>query len=528
MGRFGGVRAGYTGSTIDTPPPKCQAIITSAHLAIEVSMFSFLAATRFWYILICDGPPGPTMTLLPLSLILFPGLCASAAGLSVRRDVMSFPVASDDLISQERSSEPASTILWRRTARLDRSTTIAVVVGTIGGVAMIATLFLGLLLVLRKRRERQKLQILASDQKDIVQFPDFLASVPGPFAPHSKERPYAYQNVPPRSPPQSHTLSLDNAESAWFVGEPTYSRKSPGRQPISRKTSLQELVPPSPAATRAPSRTAPRQEIIPDRNPNPAESLATRAPSRQKFREEFIPDRNPSPAPNSTTRTLPRKTSRQEIVPVGAPAENTTTRTPSRKRSRQEIIPASLTAGNLTTHSPSRKTSRPKITFDPNPSIIAENSTIRTPAASQPRTPRLEFEVTLISKPTKQGLPPTPRATRDPESVPERPPSPTGFRQLPQPESVFRRPRGSSLRGSRPNMIVTIPSPSHHVTSSEDIMGPVSRFSISPVAQSFPSRFNLTGLSPPSSARFTTRHTRRNGGFGSLSNLVRLDDYRLQ
>ncbi|KAF7362966.1 hypothetical protein MVEN_00648200 [Mycena venus] len=352
------------------------------------------------------------MTLLPLSLISFFGLSVSAAGL---RDVISSQAPTDDSISQETSSEPVSTILWRRTARLDRSTTIAVSVGTIGGVAIIAAIFLGLLLVLRIRRDRRK---LASDQK-VVYFPDFLDNP----ASYSKERPYASENVPPRSSSQFRALSLDNAKSAWFIeeGERAFTWNPHGRQPTSRETSLQELIPPSPAATHTPSRTALRQEIIPDRNPSPA-------------------------------------------------------------------------------------------------GIPVENSTIQTPTAIQPRTPRSASEVTFAFQ-ASQGLPPSPRPIRSPkpEPEPESPPSFIVSHQLPQPESVILRPRRSSLRGSRPNWIITVPSPGHHVTSaSDDIMRPVSRFNISPVGRSFPSRRT------PSSARMATRYVRRPGGFDSPSKLANL------
>jgi hypothetical protein len=385
------------------------------------------------------------------------------------------------------------TILWRRTTRLDRSTITVITVGVIGGVAMVAALFFGILLVLQKRRERQKLRNLASG-KNILQFPSrtnpALVPVPDSFSPPSKERPYAYQNVPPSSPPKPEPRTLDNVESAWFLNEgngyaePQRARTPPGRHTLPRKTS--------------------RQRLEAGQNPSiPADdSTTTRAPSR--------------------------KTSRQNIAAeqdLSIPAESSqTTRAPSRKPSRQKIDaePESFPAENSTTRAPSRKTSRQRIDADQNPSILAERSMTRPPATFLPQA---ASESMLDGPAWKSGSRPIPSSLSQPTQEPEHPPSPILFRQpaKPDPVTLLPRPRGSSLHGPRPTDIITappIPGVGRHVNSVSEDSRAVSRFSISPVARSFPSRLTFTGNSPPNRSA-STRRTRRQG-FGSLSGLMHL------
>ncbi|KAJ7886178.1 hypothetical protein B0H14DRAFT_2434240 [Mycena olivaceomarginata] len=424
---------------------------------------------------------------------------------------------SDDFMPQEMSSE--LTTFSRRAPRLEHSTAISVGIGIVGGVAMVAALFLALLLVLRKRRKRQKLQVALNAGKNIVQFPggNNLAPVPNTFTSHSKEHPYTYQNLPPRSPSQPEPRRLDDAESTSPVPD-TFTPQSK-----EHPYAYQNLPP------RSPSQPEPRRLdnaesawFMDDGSDELAQSPSTLSQQRvDAAQSPSVPANNLTIRPSShqpdMENTPSGKPSRQNIIPGGDSAP-TTIRPPSRKTSHQEFIFARVfPAENPSTRAPSRKTSRQKIGLDQNPSIPVVSSTTRTSAHSPPQAGRPES----ISKLGAPSLPPGPRATQQPE----RPPSPIVFRQLVQPESiaVVPRPRGSSLQGSRPNMIVTVPTPGRHVTSvSEDIARPVSRFSISPVSRSFPSR--LTGSSPPSSNKFSsaTRQHSRGGRFGSLSSLVHL------
>ncbi|KAJ7031153.1 hypothetical protein C8F04DRAFT_1111736 [Mycena alexandri] len=81
---------------------------------------------------------------------------------------------------------------------------------------------------------------------------------------------------------------------------------------------------------------------------------------------------------------------------------------------------------------------------------------------------------------------------------------------------VSPRPRGSSLGGSRPHPIKPPPAAGRHLASVSEDIRPVSRFSVSPVARSFPSRLTLS----PTSRSSPSRHTRLRG-IGSLSSLVK-------
>lgn len=275
---------------------------------------------------------------------------------------------------------------------------------------MIATLFLGILLLIRRRRYRQS-GLAQSSTK--THFPT--GSNPAPsdgLSPETKERPYyAYQHFPSALPiPPQAALRVQNMESAWFTdkaGEKAQSRRAmspPGQQTVRRKTSRQRV----------------------DAEQKPSISVET----------------FPTPAP-ATALPLARKSESDS-----APVESTS-------KSGKRIRPPPL---------------------------------LQSPAHD-----------------------------------PERPPSPIIFRQPEIPMvTLSPRPRGSSLpRGDPPALAIPPPSATsnRHVTSvSEDIRA-VSRFSVSPVAPSFPSR--LTRSPPSSHRRSRSRHTRLHG-IGSLSSLVHL------
>ncbi|KAJ7476958.1 hypothetical protein B0H11DRAFT_2031394 [Mycena galericulata] len=158
---------------------------------------------------------------LSTSLILIFGLCGRVLGLGVQNLGYAF---SEDPMAQGSPAEGVEaklTNLWRRAPRLDnRLTTITIVVGVIGGTAMLAALFLALLLVLRRQRDRRSAKQSSDTAKTMVRFPSENKGAPLPtaFSPPYKERPYhPYQNVPFQSPPQAEPRRLDNLESAWFL-----------------------------------------------------------------------------------------------------------------------------------------------------------------------------------------------------------------------------------------------------------------------------------------------------------------------
>ncbi|KAF8173815.1 hypothetical protein K438DRAFT_1980690 [Mycena galopus ATCC 62051] len=400
------------------------------------------------------------MTLFSLAFILFSGVCENTVGL---RDVMS---VSDDLMPQGKSLEVISRILSKRTAQLGHLTAITIIIGVVGGVAMVAALFLGILLVLRNRRKRRNVGV--NPTKNEIRFPS--GDDPVPFTPPSEEQPYTYQNLPPRSPSQPESYPLDDMKSVWFMDEENgrpQSQKVPGKRTASKK-------------------------------------------SGQKFDS---PQSSSVPGESSTI-SFPPSEARREIIldgNLGLSGKSSGTRTPSRKTSRQEIVPAE----NLMTRTPSKNPLPRKGAFEKNLSVSVENSATRAAvikplpvgvSASEPTLAGVE------ASPRVRALPPVPQAARKP---PKTPSSPIIFRQLPPPESIIPRPRGSSLHGSRPNMIITVPI-------SEDVP-PISRFSVSPVSRSFPSRLTLTGNSPSSSNKSsspTSHNLSRPNKFGSLSNLV--------
>ncbi|KAJ6544245.1 hypothetical protein B0H19DRAFT_298177 [Mycena capillaripes] len=386
---------------------------------------------------------------------------------------------------------------------------------------MVGALFLGILLLLRKRAERRKLRVLAS-RNNIVDFPslDNPAPVPGTFPPKSKDRPYVYQNVPPSSPPEPTPRRLNDMESAWFLDEgdgPTQRTKpSAGRQTISRTRQdiapeLNSSFPVENFTTRAPSTKTSRQRLDSEQKPSiPVESSAARTPSRKTSRQQLDSEQSPGvPVESSTSRTPSRKMSHQKLDPEpNIPRESSTTRTPS-----SEQNPSGPVQGSMT-RTPSRKTSRRNLDSDHNSSVP------RAKATSPQQAPRSESvfsgQVSKYSAPRADQL--------QPAQEPDPAPSPILFRQPQKPDSVtvIPRPRGSSLRGPQPDNIPAVPPVARHVISVSEDIRPVSRFSISPVAQSFPSRLTLSGHSPSSSTRSPSgRHSRRRG-FGSLSGLMHL------
>ncbi|KAK7053778.1 hypothetical protein R3P38DRAFT_3171115 [Favolaschia claudopus] len=397
----------------------------------------------------------PVMVTLR-SWLLFFGLnvCVSAVGL---RDAMpsSPAVRLDVLLPHTRNMESApSNVLGRRDLSPHQIAVLTISIGTVGGIAMVATLVLGLLLIWRRRRDRQKVRELAID----------LPSPNGPPEPipvHSKEQSYAYENVPtlsPSLPPEPRRF--EDAESAWFIDE----RDQLGQLPLAN------------SRFRIPKNaSSPRMKPEPVSN-IPSQNLQLGQPSSEAATA-------PSNAAQSSMRPSGGYEGRQEIV----------------REKRLPEVPVEYS----TTWSPQ---GHPYVVKERNVDILtAPNFSL--PSTSTPGSH-------LASTPERHAVVSPPRI---PQEL-SRSHSPAVLRQPEPPEvvTIVPRPRGSSLQqGSRREAAVTMPASGRHVISvSEDISRPSSRFSISPVAQSFGSRLAFSG-SPSSSTR-PPRHNR----FGSLSGFV--------
>ncbi|KAJ7165583.1 hypothetical protein C8R43DRAFT_986917 [Mycena crocata] len=419
------------------------------------------------------------MKLSPsFSLLSCLSLCATVFGLSLHggSDFLLFShavAASDDSLAQMNTAivPETTSILSRRAPKLNRLTTITIVVGVIGGVAMVGALFLGILLVIRKQRDRrrsQDLDLSATKTQDMVRFPSNTNTAPiFDTSAQTKERPYyVYQHLPPRSPPQPEPRRLDDMQSGWFLDRaepvpnvPQMARTPPTLHTVSSKTS--------------------HQKLDTEQNPIMTEETSITRPPRQP---------------------ISSKTSRQKL---GAEQNPIMTEEPSITRPPRQ---------------PSRKTSRQRLDAE-HPIATDETFITRAPTQTASRARRSESS-------TRELPPPAPQPTHEPE----RPPSPLVFRQ---PEglsatAVIPRARGSSLpRGTRPIAILPVraaPAAGRHGTSVSEDIRPSSRFSVSPVARSFPSRLALPGSSPPSTSSnrsSRSRHTRLHG-IGSLSSLVHL------
>ncbi|KAJ6579565.1 hypothetical protein DFH09DRAFT_1310221 [Mycena vulgaris] len=394
--------------------------------------------------------------------------CGSVLSLSVHTESLShlreMGVLEGPMVQRNaRKGKETMAVLWRRAPHLNRLTTTTIVVGVIGGVAMIGVFFLGILLVIRKQRERRKLRDVIQQSTPnfgMVRFPtaDNTTPMPDSFAPQSKERPYyAYQHLPGfPSAPQPARSQGGSTESAWFMDAADDPRNV---QPRRAKT---------PSVRRTPSTPGSRQKVD-------AEKQSTTQARRSE--SDSTPPSGPLPKPRP--RNLP--------PPLPQP-----------------------------THQPARPSS-PILFRQPEDAVVKQSTTqARTRSESDSTPPSGP-----LPKPRPRNLPPP---LPQPTHQPARPPSPILFRQPEDAVMMAPRPRQSSLpRPSRPNVIIPVPpvASRRHVTSASEDTGLASRFSISPVARSFPSR--LTGSSPPSSNRSSRgRHTRINGLGGSLSGLVHL------
>ncbi|KAJ6615544.1 hypothetical protein B0H10DRAFT_65530 [Mycena sp. CBHHK59/15] len=275
---------------------------------------------------------------------------------------------------------------------------------------MVAALILGILLVVRKKRDRAREEGRDRGERDIRphDFPyDKAGSEPSRLPRsevdlQSKDRSYAYQHFsPPENPPQP-PRSVDNLESAWFMGE---GDDKQGTQTQIAKTSFD------------------RKKIV-------------------------------------------KKTSSPKVD--------------AEKKSANG-------AGSSVAYNP-KNSSHTMVASDGQSSIPAKIREL-------PRLP-----VTMPTRETEHST------------------SPIVFREpFPPTPSIIPRPRKSSL----PILPAPpVPPKNRHFNSASEDIRPTSRFSISPIARSFPSRLALPGSSSPTTARAPrSRHTRLHG-FGSLPSLV--------
>ncbi|KAJ7499700.1 hypothetical protein FB451DRAFT_1549241 [Mycena latifolia] len=337
------------------------------------------------------------MKLLSLFLV-----CGSVWSLSVPDSVIySRAMGAETRIAQRQGGNgiEVPAMLWKRAPKLDRLTTTTIVVGVIGGVAMVGALFLGIVLVVRKQRERQKrrdaLQSSPKPGQDIVHFQtkSTVAPIPDGFAPQSKERPYyAYQHLPaPASPPQPERRLPDNMESAWFVdkadaklgGQSQRAKTPPVRRTPSRQTSRQDMnaIPEgisrgettSSHARRSesdsrPSGTKSRTRIIPPPLLPPTHE-SERPPSPIVFRQPNG-DRNQAPivvpqtplvvSPGARKSSLPSAPGPTIVIPPPPPAGRhvTSVSEDSRPVSRFSISPVSRSFPRLTLTGTSPPSSR--------------------------------------------------------------------------------------------------------------------------------------------------------------------------
>ncbi|KAJ7174445.1 hypothetical protein C8R46DRAFT_1189247 [Mycena filopes] len=408
------------------------------------------------------------MTLLSFSLVLV--LCHGVHSMP-QLSPTSEEATPDDgpQGNMQTDSQLASTTLSRRGGSFNRSITTSIIVGVIGAVAMTAALILGLLLILQKRRKRRKIRDLArSGANNVMQFPSTDNPLPTPdtFTSPAKERPYAYQHLPPPSPEARRPTNL---ESAWFLDDEERRRSA---QTLASMTPVgEEPLPSREISSPGIAQNAPIPPLNPTLVPLRSKSLS----GIPKTRTQTVPPPLPVPQSPPDPRPLP------SVTPVG------------------------------------REVSGPK-NIAQNPPIPPPNPTpIPSRSKSLPSNPKMRTQTVPPPLPAPQS-PPDP-----PPTLPFRPAA------LPASAVVSPRPRGSSLRGSRPNPTPTpirpVPlaaGPGRHITSISEDIRPGSRFSISPVARSFPYTYtSRLVLSRAPSSTGSTRHTRL-PGIGSLSSLAHL------
>ncbi|KAJ7240001.1 hypothetical protein C8J57DRAFT_1245507, partial [Mycena rebaudengoi] len=183
------------------------------------------------------------------------------------------PMAQKISFDVRSRSKAVVKLLQTRTLPASRLTTIAIVVGVIGGVAMVAAISLVILLLARKRRDRRQGgdlvdSALTSPAQDMLHFPrdnslkhtrPLMPPAPDPV--EHKRHPYVYQHLSTPPSPMPLRATTEASESAWFMGNGDDEIDSPRKissdyaldgKTARKKTSRQKLDPglnPSPNPT---------------------------------------------------------------------------------------------------------------------------------------------------------------------------------------------------------------------------------------------------------------------------------------
>ncbi|KAJ7775731.1 hypothetical protein DFH07DRAFT_799569 [Mycena maculata] len=443
-------------------------------------------------------------------LILFSGLWGSVFGLIVPGRLRAYSIASShqDLMVQKNPGtdvETTTSTLQKGAAHPNRLTAVTIVIGVIGAIALVAAVSFGILLFMRRQRDQQRAHDSTSRAHNI----EFPAATQSPVPPQSKYRPYyAHEHLLAHSPPQA-PLRLDDMQSGWFLDKV----KTPIRPTIARKTSRPRFdaepnstIPESPASTtnssrarRSESESTPRGRSVtrslPPSLPRPAHE-SERSPSPALFRRQTVTRKTSRPRFEAEQNsTIPEK-----VTPATTSSRTRRSESESTPRGRSDTRALPPQPAHESERSPSpalfrrqtvtRKTSRPRLEAEQN-STIPEKI---TPATTSSRTRRSESESTPRVR-SDTSNPPAVEILFLPSFPPSRPSSPILLRQPDQSIAMLPRPRNASLPRSPPDPIIP-PRPAavaHRTSVSEDIRSATgSRFSISPVTPSFPSRLTLT------------------------------------
>ncbi|KAJ7062860.1 hypothetical protein C8F01DRAFT_1230428 [Mycena amicta] len=343
---------------------------------------------------------------------------------------------------REEAATPV--ILSRRAPQMDHSTLIAIIVGVVGGVAMLATLFLLIRLCVRRQSERNRRRSAEDFQYQYGQ-----ASVASPNTP-------------------AGTFKITQAPSNEFY-EPS---SSDNLASLPRNKSTRRV-------------TADQSLWFPEKS-GPAE---------------------PEARPVTQNYSLPRRTDSTVSSIIPAPVS----RTLERKSSMQQLLEAS----GIYEDQPPLPTARPSPSSSPSPispelSAALASRAARLRAASPPRAATR----TIARQKSEPDLRPSPRPVLHLEA-----------QSSSQVNMLIPRPRESSLSPEQHSSRVAITpvrrQTRHYISASEDpgaaLGRPQSRFSISPVARSFPSMtMNMLGLRGQGEETITTstggrRHNPKSG-----------------
>ncbi|KAJ7618439.1 hypothetical protein FB45DRAFT_931660 [Roridomyces roridus] len=330
------------------------------------------------------------------SLLVFFTLCARTSGMSV-------PGPSEEHLAWRLSVKEAKS-LWRRAPQAKNLLTITLIVGIVGATALVAALILGILLLVRRRRDRRQKRVSnPAFANRRIRLPESTVPTVSESSPHFKEQPFPATPESPRRPPPADPLQLDRvepladtkpaerqfkvsrkqpptplptelgrdvADSAWFSDsasdirrlEGTITRKSPRSQPIP----VTESLPVTPADTvSSPSQTR----------------GSRRTPSESKSRGTL--------SKSSVDRTLPHSTTR------GHRANDSGVQPPSPVRDPDELVSRSPPLTPLP-----RTSTRPKLVLPPEP-VPAHTRDVPTTTSLLLQTPPLgvssRFSVSPVS-----------------------------------------------------------------------------------------------------------------------------------